>query len=393
MPLVWHEWNNFLNFEARFVSRRFWMAGYVLHNFQDYEMERETLAALADFSAGCFFASLLASCAVLYMVRRKSRLHALAVGLFGWLALMNVVLFVLIYVRNVLGEHFAPVANLYQATCIPMCVCLLYEMARPGRLTRRAFCLHIIPPFAVLFLYALTLSHALYVAGMGALACYGLLGILWAGVELCRYNRSIRQWSSNTEGVDVSWVFYILAALFLLYVVWTVASYCGVKWVNALYNFSCRAIFTSIACCLRTHEVVVCGDAGEDEARPTEACADAQPSYHFAEELHRAFEEEKIFLNPRLTINLLAERLGTNRTYLSAYINQELNVSFFEYVNRYRIAYAKQLLTSQEYTLEVVASMCGYNSLSAFRRTFSAEAGMTPGQYRKAHAGEVTCDG
>ena len=349
-------------------------------------MEKETFEALADFSAGCFFASLMASCAVLYMARHKSRLHALAVGLFGWLVLMNMVLFVLIYVKNFLGAHFLPVSNMYQATCIPMCVCLLYELARPGHLTRRAFCLHIAPALVALLLYALTRSHALYAVSMGVLACYGLLGMLWAGGALYRYNRDIRQWSSYTEGVDARWVFYILASFFMLYVVWMVASYCGVKWMNAIYNLCCCVIFASVAHCLRTHEVVACGDYRDGEDTFTDVGDDAQRAYHFAEELHRVFDEEKIFLNPRLTISLLAERLGTNRTYLSAYINQRLNVSFFEYVNRYRIDYAKRLLSSQEYKVEVVSSMCGFNSLSAFRRTFTAETGMTPGQYRRVHA-------
>lgn len=349
-------------------------------------MERNTLEALADFSAGCFFASLLASCVALYIVRRRSRLHAMAVGLFGWLAMMNVVLFLLLYVRNVLGAHLGAVSNLYQATCIPMCVCLLYELARPGRLTRRALCMHILPAFVPLALYAVFPVGPVYYAGMSLMGCYGLVGMLWAGVALCQYNRSIRQWSSYTDGVDVGWVFYILLSFALLYAVWMLASYCGVRWVNALYNFSCSAIFASVAYCLRTHEVVksaVCEEEGEPASVPV---SNILPACHFAEELNRVLDEEQIFLNPRLTINLLAERLGTNRTYLSAYINQKLNLSFFELVNRYRIAYAKRLLLSRDYTVEAVASMSGFNSLSAFRRTFCAEVGATPGQYRKAHA-------
>lgn len=349
-------------------------------------MERNTLVALADFSAGCFFASLLASYAALYIVRKRSRLHTMAVALFGWLAMMNVVLFLLIYVKNVLGAHLEAVSNLYQATCIPMCVCLLYELARPESLTRRALCLHVLPAFVPLALYAIFPVTTVYYAGMSLLGCYGLLGMLWAGVALCQYNRNIRQWSSYTDGVDVSWVFYILLSFAMLYAVWTLASYCGVRWVNALYNFICSAIFASVAYCLRTHEVVKCTACGEGNEPASTPVSSIPLSCHFAEELNKAFDEEQIFLNPRLTISLLAERLGTNRTYLSAYINQRLNLSFFEFVNRYRIGYAKRLLLSQDYTVEAVASMSGFNSLSAFRRTFCAEVGLTPGQYRKAHA-------
>ena len=142
---------------------------------QDFGMERNTIAALADFSAGCFFASLLASCALLYMVRRRSGVHCVATCLFGWLALMNMVLFVLFYVRNFLGAQLTPITNLYQATCIPMCVCLLYELGHPGSITRRAFWLQVAASLLLCVLYAVTLNHTLYIIALVGQACYGLV--------------------------------------------------------------------------------------------------------------------------------------------------------------------------------------------------------------------------
>ena len=351
-------------------------------------MERNTIAALADFSAGCFFASLLASCALLYMVRRRSGVHCVATCLFGWLALMNMVLFVLFYVRNFLGAQLTPITNLYQATCIPMCVCLLYELGHPGSITRRAFWLQVAASLLLCVLYAVTLNHTLYIIALVGQACYGLVGMLWSGYGLYRYNRSIRQWSSYTEGIEVGWVFRILVSFMVLYVVWTLASYNGGKWATAFYNFSCSLIFASIAWCMRKHEVVVPGIAEPEEDCPVIDEEGAPQEFHFAEALHKAFDDERIYLNPRLTINLLAERLGTNRTYLSTYINKQLNVSFFEYVNRYRVVYAKGLLAQPDCTVEAAVRLSGFNSLSAFRRAFISETGMTPGQFRRELQGE-----
>ena len=365
-------------------------------------MERNSLVALADFSAGCFFASQLFACAILYGLHKRSRLHKLATWFFGWLATMNVVLFVLFYIKNFLGDYQTPITNLYQATCIPMCVCLLYELARPGRLTRRTLFLHIFPFFATLLLYVCTLNPSVYFLSIEAALCYGFVGLLWASLALKRYNNNIRRWSSYTEGINASWVFYILGAFLALYAVWTIASYMGVQWANALYNFSCCAIFLSIALCLRKHEVIIPNQTTPpimetvncEEDEKNRECAQKKKeqikSYHFTEELQKAFEQDKLFLEPKLTITMLAEKLNTNRTYLSNYINNELNVSFFEYVNRYRINYAKKLLVSSEYTLESISTMCGYNSLSAFRRTFISITGTTPGQYRKDHTKQNT---
>ena len=73
-------------------------------------------------------------------------------------------------------------------------------------------------------LYAVPLNHTLYIIALVGQACYGLVGMLWRGYGLYRYNRSIRQWSSYTEGIEVGWVFRILVSFMVLYVVWTLAS-------------------------------------------------------------------------------------------------------------------------------------------------------------------------
>ena len=45
--------------------------------------------------------------------------------------------------------------------------------------------------------------------------------------------------------------------------------------------------------------------------------------------------QEQLFLNHKLTLSDLALRVGTNRTYLSNYMNQELHQTFFDYINSF----------------------------------------------------------
>lgn len=92
---------------------------------------------------------------------------------------------------------------------------------------------------------------------------------------------------------------------------------------------------------------------------------------------------EKAFLNPDLTLAGLARLVRTNRTYLSNYFNHQLNTTFYNYLNDYRIAYATKLLLETNLTLEVLAEHSGFKSLSTFRRNFELRYGCSASVYRR----------
>ena len=49
-----------------------------------------------------------------------------------------------------------------------------------------------------------------------------------------------------------------------------------------------------------------------------------------------------------------------------------------------RVERAKELLLSEEYTVEAVAEKCGFLSGNVFIKSFKKEVGVTPGMYRKS---------
>jgi AraC-like DNA-binding protein len=93
-----------------------------------------------------------------------------------------------------------------------------------------------------------------------------------------------------------------------------------------------------------------------------------------------------IYRNPRLTINDVANAVGTNRTYLSAYLNSVLHTTFYDYINGYRIEYISKKLLEEEApgkTIEEIAELSGFNSTTTFRRAFQKKTGMTPMTFRR----------
>ena len=95
--------------------------------------------------------------------------------------------------------------------------------------------------------------------------------------------------------------------------------------------------------------------------------------------------ENKIWKNPQLTLQDLATEVGTNRIYLSNYLNNTLNTTFYDYINSFRLKEALKYLDDPNSTAKLVeiAEMCGFNSISTFRRVFVRVKGCSLAEYRQ----------
>ena len=103
----------------------------------------------------------------------------------------------------------------------------------------------------------------------------------------------------------------------------------------------------------------------------------------FSAEVEALFVEKKLHHNHDLSVSQLAREIGTNRSYLSAWLNNTLGTNFCDFVNGYRIADAEAMLAGGDcsMTQDEIATTVGFNSLSTFRRAFIKKHGITPRQY------------
>ncbi len=83
-----------------------------------------------------------------------------------------------------------------------------------------------------------------------------------------------------------------------------------------------------------------------------------------------------------ITEDMVAKELGTNRTYLSAMINNCYDTSFTAWVLEKRIKYSQQLMLEKpDAKLVEIAEKCGFADDSVFSRSFSKKVGMTPREW------------
>lgn len=100
--------------------------------------------------------------------------------------------------------------------------------------------------------------------------------------------------------------------------------------------------------------------------------------------IEKLFIEQKIYLEPELSLTDLARRLKTNTSVLSAVINQIFNKNFNDFVNEFRVEEFRRIVQLPEYknlTLLAIAFECGFNSKATFNRAVKKITGYSPSRY------------
>ncbi len=100
--------------------------------------------------------------------------------------------------------------------------------------------------------------------------------------------------------------------------------------------------------------------------------------------LERLMRDEKAYKDPMISKENLADKLSTNRTYLSQAIKDTYGMNFTGYINSLRIHEAVRLLSDPtiDIPLKALSSDLGFSSNTTFYSHFKNETGMTPSAYR-----------
>ena len=183
---------------------------------------------------------------------------------------------------------------------------------------------------------------------------------------------------SYTENINLGWLRVTLWTFVVLLCLWMLDYMLFGVEIECIYMVLHLIIWVFICFLLYRHESVI-GELG-GEAQPI---ADILPDQTLDARIKDLFYKKKAYLNPRLKLSDVARDVGTNRTYVSNYFNQTLNVTFYDYVNKLRIEYACQLLKTTSDSLNIIAEESGFRSRSTFHRAFFQLKGLTPAQFRQ----------
>lgn len=83
------------------------------------------------------------------------------------------------------------------------------------------------------------------------------------------------------------------------------------------------------------------------------------------------------------TFSEMAAALHLSRSYLSMLFKKEIGCTFPEYLGRYRVARAAELIENEDIALNQISEMAGFSDYSYFGKTFKKVMGLPPNAYAK----------
>ena len=268
----------------------------------------------------------------------------------------------------------------------------------PDRYTKWQLLLIEVPFVAAMLLFGITQSPLIIMVVQVFTVIASLVLMVYLEYSIKRHTKMLLENLGNIEYFDLRWGAILIALYFGVALVWAFESVSQRDWFTAPV-IGINLLFDTIYCIIiiavvlfavrkmvRQKVFVVTEDENEAEkvnALESNPIQQSKPPIY--SDLDKTMLEKRYYQDNTLTLQKLAQHLGTNRQYLSNYINQEKHETFYDYINDFRLTEAKAMLdgkgTDNQHSLEDISVMSGFNSYATFLRSFKKKYGQTPSQY------------
>ncbi len=305
---------------------------------------------------------------------RLKRLCGYILLYWAFLELKDLLFYAAPVVRN---ELFINTVVLFDMTAVPLGCCFVMEVLRTGWCTARRVVLLWLPFLIAFVSYIIFGASVIFDALFVYAALFTLTMLLYLFFSIKKYNKQLEENFSNTDRINVGWLWGVALMLVVCLVTWTLSCY-FISWiVDACYQIMLVLMWVvALHYADKQKGVAICVDVSHKAPADVDTLLGAR--------LEKVMNEEQAWKNPHLSLVDLAMQVGTNRTYLSNYLNGTLETTFYDYVNDFRINAALAMLHDAEKvsTMADIAESSGFNSISTFRRVFARVKGCSFAEYK-----------
>ena len=215
-----------------------------------------------------------------------------------------------------------------------------------------------------------------------------VVAVLIAGSrKILAYNKSIEDYYADTEGKKLTafqWYMYLFTACSLASIIFNFigrSRFDSSAWMMAIPSLLFSSLLFGLGFIGFRQSFTIDHfeqEESEDEIIPKSAPASKQEK-PLIERIEDVVTKRQLYLRHNLKISDVAAELCTNRLYVSTAINEEMGISFSDYINRKRVNYAIHLMSvNPQLTIYEIADLSGFSSDKSFYRNFKNITGKSP---------------
>lgn len=335
--------------------------------------------------------SLFATRRVSIWKRQHLHLHARILTFVFLAACIYLYMYYDFYTTGVSNMYLLHLVGLFSSLTIAQSGLTVYSLSDRRRISKRVTFQHFFIP--VLFLPLYLVTGSMWVLNIAWI--YYVVYVLLI-FRVCMQNS--RQFVQRLEDAYVNldhrqilyryraiyfcvfilcaWAVYLLAPSYILHSIYFVVSAIGWGYFT---HMGIHLIDSPLANTMQAPAETPANVVAEPS--PADILLDSPALRVLDERLDEVLKTDNLYLDPSLDVQMLAQVLCTNRTYIGRVFRMR-GTTFSRYINSLRLSYAEEQLRSSLKSVGEICEECGFSD-ATFRRVFSDRYHCTPMEYRR----------
>jgi len=216
-----------------------------------------------------------------------------------------------------------------------------------------------------------------------------------------KYQKRIENISSNTENINLEWLATLSLLLFFTIIITVFYELFNMFVYKLHHHLVMDLLFLFIVYSTSYHvlrqkeiypvnkkerEELLSVELEDEEKTEKKKLIPDNDFENLKQKLIVYMETEKPYLDGELNLSKLSGLINISAHQLSYLLNNGFGENFFQFVNKYRVQYAKELLMNDSYkklSILGIAFESGFNSKTSFNTIFKKMTSETPSEFRK----------
>lgn len=213
-----------------------------------------------------------------------------------------------------------------------------------------------------------------------------------------KYRAWLNENFSDTEKIKFDWLRNFLYIFTFVLILGAVFDFTGsfikrLSYIQYFYFEFILALVTyylAIAGYLRSKTIELeFSESESEELEGRKTLLSAKELENLKSKLQDLMQNDKLYLEPNLTLTHLSRQIGVNSTVLSYTVNNGFGKNFNDFINEFRIEEVKNKLqngAAERTNLLGIAFDSGFNSKATFNRAFKKFTGVSPKEFQEKSA-------